>query len=212
MPTALLQNLLPGDTMNDYPRLIEHAFPLRQASIDSLHEKNVRHGHISTLHIWPARRPLAASRAVLLATLLAPSPSFGLAAVGLLYGVRISVGTLFSRYFVRDGLFPRWLWLLPLRDMLAFFAWLLSFSGNRVAWRGSRFILKPGGNLYFSVPVDKESIVYFNAHRAFSNEYVLKLCAELHLVEAKFRYGIELFEAYHAEKGFGTGLYHFTKN
>ena len=85
--------------------------------------------------------------AALLATLLAPSPSFGLAAVGLLYGVRISVGTLFSRYFVRDGLFPRWLWLLPLRDMLAFFAWLLSFSGNRVAWRGSRFILKPGGKI-----------------------------------------------------------------
>src|SRR5437868_15241439 len=59
--------------MNDYPRLIEHAFPLRQASIDSVHEKNVRHGHISTLHIWPARRPLAASRAALLATLL-PDP------------------------------------------------------------------------------------------------------------------------------------------
>ena len=35
-----------------------------------MHEKNVRHGHISTLHVWPARRPLAASRAVLLATLL----------------------------------------------------------------------------------------------------------------------------------------------
>ena len=51
-------------------RLIESAFPLREASIDSVHEKNVRHGHISTLHIWPARRPLAASRAVLLATLL----------------------------------------------------------------------------------------------------------------------------------------------
>jgi len=48
-------------------------FPLREASIDSVHEKNVRHGHISTLHIWPARRPLAACRAALLATLL-PDP------------------------------------------------------------------------------------------------------------------------------------------
>ena len=54
-------------------RLIEAAFPLRQASLDSVHEKNVRHGHISTLHIWPARRPLAACRAALLATLL-PDP------------------------------------------------------------------------------------------------------------------------------------------
>jgi hypothetical protein len=44
-------------------RLIEVAFPLRKTSFDSVHEKNVRHGHISTLHIWPARRPLAACRA-----------------------------------------------------------------------------------------------------------------------------------------------------
>ena len=54
-------------------RLIEVAFPLKQVSMDSVHEKNVRHGHISTLHIWPARRPLAASRAALIATLL-PDP------------------------------------------------------------------------------------------------------------------------------------------
>jgi putative DNA methylase len=57
----------------DPSRLIERAFPLKQASLDSVHEKNVRHGHISTLHIWPARRPLAACRAALLATLL-PDP------------------------------------------------------------------------------------------------------------------------------------------
>ena len=60
--------------MTDKPRFIEFAFPLEQASLDSVHEKNVRHGHISTLHIWPARRPLAASRAALIATLL-PDPA-----------------------------------------------------------------------------------------------------------------------------------------
>ena len=54
-------------------RLIEVAFPLEQTSLDSVHEKNVRHGHISTLHIWPARRPLAACRAALIAALL-PDP------------------------------------------------------------------------------------------------------------------------------------------
>src|SRR5438309_11870845 len=54
-------------------RLIEVDFPLKQTSLDSVHEKSVRHGHISTLHIWPARRPLAASRAALIATLL-PDP------------------------------------------------------------------------------------------------------------------------------------------
>ena len=59
--------------MTDKKRLIEVAFPLEQTSLDSVHEKNVRHGHISTLHIWPARRPLAACRAALIATLL-PDP------------------------------------------------------------------------------------------------------------------------------------------
>ena len=59
--------------VNAAKRLIEVAFPLKQVSLDSVHEKNVRHGHISTLHIWPARRPLAAARAALIATLL-PDP------------------------------------------------------------------------------------------------------------------------------------------
>jgi hypothetical protein len=41
--------------LTDRPRLIEVAFPLKQTSLDSVHEKNVRHGHISTLHIWSTR-------------------------------------------------------------------------------------------------------------------------------------------------------------
>ena len=85
--------------------------------------------------------------AVLLATLLAPSLLSGVAAVALLYGVRMAVSMLFSRRYVRDNLLPRWLWLLPLRDMLSFFTWALSFLGNRVQWRGSRFVLKSGGTI-----------------------------------------------------------------
>jgi adenine-specific DNA methylase len=56
-------------------RLIEEAFPLKKVSEDSKHEKSAgRKGHISTLHIWPARRPLAASRAAVIGTLL-PDPA-----------------------------------------------------------------------------------------------------------------------------------------
>jgi putative DNA methylase len=51
-------------------RLIEADFPLRKVSEESVREKNIRHGHISTLHIWWARRPLAASRTTALAALL----------------------------------------------------------------------------------------------------------------------------------------------
>jgi len=56
------------------PRLIEIDFPLRKVSEESVREKNIRHGHISTLHIWWARRPLAASRATALAALLPDDP------------------------------------------------------------------------------------------------------------------------------------------
>ena len=71
-------------------RLIESAFPLKEASIDSVHEKNVRHGHISTLHVWPARRPLAAGRAVLLATLLDDPGSDGRRELLLRIGGRVA--------------------------------------------------------------------------------------------------------------------------
>ncbi len=51
-------------------RLIEHRLPLKEISEASAREKSIRHGHISTLHIWWARRPLAASRAAVFATLV----------------------------------------------------------------------------------------------------------------------------------------------
>ena len=75
---------------SDGRRLIESAFPLKEASIDSVHEKNVRHGHISTLHVWPARRPLAAGRAVLLATLLDDPGSDGRRELLLRIGGRVA--------------------------------------------------------------------------------------------------------------------------
>lgn len=56
--------------MNPKRRLIEHRLPLKEISEASAREKSIRHGHISTLHIWWARRPLAASRAAVFATLV----------------------------------------------------------------------------------------------------------------------------------------------
>ncbi|BCS55589.1 bacteriohopanetetrol glucosamine biosynthesis glycosyltransferase HpnI [Geobacter sp. SVR] len=85
--------------------------------------------------------------AVLLAVFTAGSASTAVAAVGLLYAVRMAISLHFSRCLVRDCLLPHWLWLIPLRDMLSFCSWLLSFLGNRVEWRGNRFRLRPGGKL-----------------------------------------------------------------
>lgn len=59
----------------DYPkRLIEVDLPIKRISAHARREKSIRHGHISTLHIWWARRPLAACRAVI-CTALWPDPA-----------------------------------------------------------------------------------------------------------------------------------------
>jgi adenine-specific DNA methylase len=54
-------------------RLIEVALPLKEVSEQSAREKSIRHGHISTLHIWWARKPLAACRAAVFASFI-PDP------------------------------------------------------------------------------------------------------------------------------------------
>ena len=51
-------------------KLIEVSIPLEAINAESAREKSIRHGHPSTLHLWWARRPLAAARAVLFAQLV----------------------------------------------------------------------------------------------------------------------------------------------
>lgn len=51
-------------------KLIEVALPLEKINAESAREKSIRHGHPSTLHLWWARRPLAAARAVIWASLV----------------------------------------------------------------------------------------------------------------------------------------------
>jgi len=61
-------------SMKEQKSFIEVTFPIKEVSEESAREKNIRHGHISTLHIWWARRPLASSRATTYAALI-PYPS-----------------------------------------------------------------------------------------------------------------------------------------
>jgi putative DNA methylase len=51
--------------MTGKKKLIEVALPLEAINKASAREKSIRHGHPSTLHLWWARRPLAAARAVI---------------------------------------------------------------------------------------------------------------------------------------------------
>lgn len=54
-------------------KLIEVAMPVKEISAESVRDKSIRHGHISTLHLWWARRPLPVCRAVVFASLV-PDP------------------------------------------------------------------------------------------------------------------------------------------
>ncbi len=85
--------------------------------------------------------------AALTALIVSSFSMTGVAAALLLYGVRSLGAVVFSRRFLRDNLFPDLLWLLPIRDFLAFASWGLAFLGNRVRWRGNLFRLMPGGKI-----------------------------------------------------------------
>ena len=56
--------------MDNKKKLIEVALPLEAINKASAREKSIRHGHPSTLHLWWARRPLAAARAVIFAQMV----------------------------------------------------------------------------------------------------------------------------------------------
>ena len=56
--------------MTEKKKLIEVALPLEAINRESAREKSIRQGHPSTLHIWWSRKPLAACRAVVFASLV----------------------------------------------------------------------------------------------------------------------------------------------
>lgn len=83
--------------------------------------------------------------------------------------------------------------------------------GSEKAIKELKRVLKKDGNLYVSVPVDKVNKIYFNAHRAFTRDYILELFKPFKLIEEKYIYGDNLENYYNKEKGFGTGLFWFRK-
>ena len=83
--------------------------------------------------------------------------------------------------------------------------------GSEKSFKEMKRVLKSGGNFYFTVPVDGENQVYFNAHRAFTRAYILEFFNDMQLQEEVYLYGNTLYDEYHSEKGFGTGFFHFTK-
>ncbi len=83
--------------------------------------------------------------------------------------------------------------------------------GSEKAIEELKRVLMVGGKLLLSVPVDIENKVYFNAHRAFTREYILELFDTFKVLDEKYHYGTNLFDKYDPLKGFGTGLFMLEK-
>jgi SAM-dependent methyltransferase len=66
-------------------------------------------------------------------------------------------------------------------------------------------IVQPGGCLCISAPLDDENRTYFNAHRAFTENYLLSLFQPFEVVERRYIFGREFGSRLHS--GFGTGCY-----
>ena len=84
-------------------------------------------------------------------------------------------------------------------------------KGSEKAIRELKRVVARGGHLLISVPVDDDNRIYFNAHRAFTREYILELFNDMKLIEEKYIYQRELYNMYDKTKGFGTGLFYFRK-
>jgi SAM-dependent methyltransferase len=87
----------------------------------------------------------------------------------------------------------------------------LDSFGSEKAIKELKRVLKVSGIILFSVPVDSENKIYFNAHRAFTRKYILELFDGFEVLDEKYHYGTKMYDMYDETKGFGTGLYMLKK-
>lgn len=78
--------------------------------------------------------------------------------------------------------------------------------GTEKAIEELKRIVQPGGDLYLSLPLDDENRIYFNAHRAFEEEYLLRLFEPCQIIERRYICGRNFGDQ--RKPGFGTGCYH----
>jgi len=82
-------------------------------------------------------------------------------------------------------------------------------KGSEKALAELKRVVAPGGDLYLSIPLDDENRTYFNAHRAFSEEYLFTLFNPFEVLNKRYIYGKEFCTE--LRSGFGTGCYWLRK-
>lgn len=72
-------------------------------------------------------------------------------------------------------------------------------------------VTKPGGSIYFTVPVESANRTYFNGYRSFTLDYILKAFVACELKESRFIYGKTVSNIHDPESNSGIGLFMFRK-
>jgi len=72
---------------------------------------------------------------------------FGWALLGVTLAVRLLVAWVLGVIGLGDRMLARYLWLVPLRDLIGFGIWMASFVGDKIQWRGTTFQVLPGGKI-----------------------------------------------------------------
>ena len=80
----------------------------------------------------------------LAAAAVAPSTAVGVAYLATYLVLRLLMAWVVGVWGLKDPVLRRRLWLVPLRDALAFLIWLASFGSNRIRWRGLEFTIRKG--------------------------------------------------------------------
>jgi SAM-dependent methyltransferase len=82
----------------------------------------------------------------------------------------------------------------------------LDVDGTHKAFAELKRVVAPNGSLYISLPLDDESRIYFNSHRALAEKEVDELIAPFVIIDRAYIYGNDLLDQ--PRRGFGVGCYH----
>ena len=83
-------------------------------------------------------------------------------------------------------------------------------NGTEKAILELKRIVKVGGHLYISLPIDDENKTFFNAHRSFAEPYIINLFNSFKVIEKKYIFNNEILSQ--KLSGFGIGLYHLQRS
>ena len=122
-----------------------------------------------------------------------------------LSSIKFKKGSILSLPFIDQSLFSVSSLCVVEHIGLGRYGDFLDPLGTEKSIKELRRVLAPQGYLYISLPVDDKNTIYFNAHRSFSEEYIITLFDGFTIIDRKYIYGNRFVNT--LESGFGIACY-----